>query len=397
MKEGSSSIEEARYRAMQAVEYYNSAVLGSGMRSGTASDNNGNNNHFKTGGAIQPDSAYKSLGSVFGPEGPADNKKKLSNGTNGNVMTYNGVKSSRSVQNMAERSYSVSEVNRSLMTGPGLARTPHRAAGYGGAGQPTRGPHRFGNPDLRASYSERRDARQKAPAVPRAGPGESESVYKSNSSLDLDHEVDILQESSVTAGNSRREYGSHGSLDMMGREGLGGFPGEGPVAVSTLTRPGHYNPGLNRSEESNAGSVISNNTNDDLDSGAGSPKQKKKAMGFWGNKDKNARKSQKSLFKKRTKEGSENLVKGCSVDLAGCDNLDNKAEDKHRRRFFSHYDTASVCASLSITAQLRTLQRRNTTTGASAASAALRGGGDSLDSQVETDQGDGINNEQVLR
>ena len=115
MKEGSSSIEEARYRAMQAVEYYNSAVLGSGMRSGTASDNNGNNNHFKTGGAIQPDSAYKSLGSVFGPEGPADNKKKLSNGTNGNVMTYNGVKSSRSVQNMAERSYSVSEVNRSLM------------------------------------------------------------------------------------------------------------------------------------------------------------------------------------------------------------------------------------------------------------------------------------------
>ena len=395
MKEGTTSIEEARYRAMQAVEYYNSAVLGSGLRSTTAStvnsDNNGNSNHFKTGGAIQPDSAYKSLGSVFGPEGPADNKKKLSNGTNGNVMTYNGVKSSRSVQNMAERSYSVSEVNRSLMTGSGLARTPHRAAGYGGAGQPTRGPHRFGNPDTRASYSERLNSRQKPAGVPRAGPGET-GVYKSNSSLDLDHEVDILQESSVTTGSSRREYGSHGSLDMVGA-----FPGEGPVAVSTLTRTGHYNPGLNRSEESNAGSVISNNTNDDLDSGAGSPKQKKKAMGFWGNKDKNARKSQKSLFKKRTKEGSDGLVKGCSVDLASCDNLDNKAEDKHRRRFFSHYDTASVCASLSITAQLRTLQRRNTTTGASAASAALRGGGDSLDSHIETDHGDGINNELVLR
>ena len=324
-----------------------------------------------------------------------ENKKKLSNGANGSVMTYNGVKSSRSVQNMAERSYSVSEVNRGLMTGSGLARTPHRAAGYGGAGQPTRGPHRFGNPDMRASYSERLNSRQKTAAAPRPGPGES--VYKSNSSLDLDHEVDILQESSVTAGPSRREYGSHGSLDMMGREALGAFPGEGPVAVSTLTRTGHYNPGLNRSEESNTGSVISNNTNDDLDSGAGSPKQKKKAMGFWGNKDKNARKSQKSLFKKRTKEGSENLVKGCSVDLSSCDNLDNKAEDKHRRRFFSHYDTASVCASLSITAQLRTLQRRNTTTGASAASAALRGGGDSLDSHIETDHGDGINNELVLR
>ena len=377
MKEGHSSVEEARYRAMQAVEYYQQAVL--------ASD--------KTGGAIQPDSAYKSLGSVFGQ----DNKGlQESGGTQGNsVITYNGVKSSRSVQNMAERSYSVSEVNRSAMTGPGLVRTSHRAAGHGGAGQPTRGPHRFGNPDMRASYSERLSHRQRPAPAPRPGPSET-AVYKSNSSLDLDHEVDILQESSVTNGPSRREYGSHGSLNMMGREGLAGFPGEGPVAVSTLTRAGHYNPGLNRSEDSNTGSVISNNTNDDLDSGAGSPKQKKKAMGFWGNKDKNARKSQKSLFKKRTKEGSESVVKG-SVDLASCDNLDNKAEDKHRRRFFSHYDTASVCASLSITAQLRTLQRRNTTTGASAASAALRGGGDSMDAHCETDHGDGVNNELVLR
>merc|ERR1719422_96502 len=45
------------------------------------------------------------------------------------------------------------------------------------------------------------------------------------------------------------------------------------------------------------------------------------------------------------------------------------------------------------------LQRRNTTTGASAASAALRGGqshGDSLDSDLETDHGDGVNNDLVL-
>ena len=50
--------------------------------------------------------------------------------------------------------------------------------------------------------------------------------------------------------------------------------------------------------------------------------------------------------------------------------------------------------------QLRTLQRRNTTTGASAASAALRGGGqgDSLETEAgDTDPGDGVNNELVLR
>ena len=84
-------------------------------------------------------------------------------------------------------------------------------------------------------------------------------MYKSNSSLDLDHEVDILQESTVltgahsSGGQSRREYGSHGSLDMMGRGlthggeavsgaalngGMFAQPGDGPVAVSTLTRRG---------------------------------------------------------------------------------------------------------------------------------------------------------------
>ena len=109
-------------------------------------------------------------------------------------------------------------------------------------------------------------------------------MYKSNSSLDLDHEVDILQESTVltgahsSGGQSRREYGSHGSLDMMGRGlthggeavsgaalngGMFAQPGDGPVAVSTLTRPGAQ-PGahLDRSEDSAAGSVISTSSQD---------------------------------------------------------------------------------------------------------------------------------------
>ena len=73
---------------------------------------------------------------------------------------------------------------------------------------------------MRASYSERLTTRQRQTGGRGAGAGEH---YKSNSSLDLDHELDILQESSVITdmshhpGNRRdREYGSHGSLDMMG-------------------------------------------------------------------------------------------------------------------------------------------------------------------------------------
>jgi hypothetical protein len=251
---------------------------------------------------------------------------------------------------------------------------------------------------MRASYSERLSSRQRG-TCPAA-----REVYKSNSSLDLDHEAEILQESGV--GGGRREYGSHGSLDVMGRReehggGLGLFPtSEGPAAVSTLTRPGQaaysHSVLLNRSEES-TGSVISTRSDDhsELDGGGASPKQKKKAITFWGNKDKTSRKSQKSLFKKKeTKsEGGNKSVDGLA------EGMDNRAEDKHRRRFFSHHDIASVCASLSVTAQLRTLQRRNTTTGASAASAALRnsGGGESPESEEAGDPGDGVSNANVLR
>merc|ERR1719186_2480188 len=116
---------------------------------------------------------------------------------------------------------------------------------------------------------------------------------------------------------------------------------DGPAAVSTLTRPPvHANSVHNRSEES-AGSVVSNGSLDvhpssvEFENGGASPKQKKKAIGFWG-KDKSSRKSQKSLFKKRAKEGSEVVVKPPSETSS--DALDNRAEDKHRRRFFSHHD-----------------------------------------------------------
>ena len=153
--------------------------------------------------------------------------------------------------------------------------------------------------------------------------------------------------------------------------------------MSTLTRSGaQFSGQLDRSEESAAGSVISTGSQvlsastllniastfyltllnfQDLAEtdggwGASSPKTKRKAItGFWGSNSKDKRKSQKSLFKKRPKDGlSDGSVKGSEGGVL-CDS-DNKAEDKHRRRFFSHYDTASVCASLSVTAQLRTLQ-----------------------------------------
>merc|ERR1719210_1322398 len=79
---------------------------------------------------------------------------------------------------------------------------------------------------MRASYNEQR----------RLGPTCSypsrSIVYKSNSSLDLDHEVAVVQEavSSVNLNSyHQRQFGSQGSIND-----LKSF--EGPAAVSTLQR-----------------------------------------------------------------------------------------------------------------------------------------------------------------
>ena len=109
-------------------------------------------------------------GSVFGhkdpnnsPPPPRETKKKLAcsasttavavnnNGllaSSANSRTHNSrsvvVKAARSVQTVsAERSYSVSEPHHPVRSNHAVHRTPHRTAGYGGAGQPSRGPHRY--------------------------------------------------------------------------------------------------------------------------------------------------------------------------------------------------------------------------------------------------------------
>ena len=136
------------------MEYYNAAVLGGGVRSTT---------EFKapapvpaaSGDLILP--AYKSLGAVYQnqkdsspPQGERERKKKMSNGTSGMTVPGSGTAKTRSSQHLAERSFSaVTEANsRQGTAGHNLSsssqsRTPHRTAGYGGAGQPNRGPHRF--------------------------------------------------------------------------------------------------------------------------------------------------------------------------------------------------------------------------------------------------------------
>ena len=422
--------------AMQAVEFYNSNVLnGSG----------GNNRE-----------TYKSLGDVYGTADGANMNserkqvgKNISLPLNGHLPNGGQVKPARSITSMNviqqgdhhTNVYKHMPVARNIQpVSAQQLHTPQRSAYASNSGVQRGLPNRFGNADMRASYNERMGRQQQrhqplyqpsnhagqrarmmvAPSASEMMPQQS-NIYKSNGSLDIDHEVEMVQEVMTNVdhhhhhqgqGHYRREFGSHGSIDVITRQELthhafpdirsfdsssmDGVTVGGPGAVSTLQRKTTVGSETARSEDSAPGSVLSGGSLDD------SPKQKKKSSFFSASKDKDGNgKSQKSLFKKfRGGSKDSDDKSGTAIDSThlsdAANNGERLAEDRHRRRFFSHYDIGSVCATLSVSTQLKTLERRNTTTGASAASAALRNTtGQAAD--VEKDLGDNVSNELVLR
>lgn len=405
--------------------------------------------------ASQMNETYKSLGDVFGINAAVASISGP--GTSGSRKSpkHTHLKTARSVSNVL-----------------GHHDQAHRLSAYSATPQSAA---RFGSSDMRASYSERlcvnrmptqhqtgviryQNSTAGGPypelGVPRKFAGSSGGtpthsgtsrsiIYKSNTSLDLDHEV-CQATDSVSPGPQnhpeyqqlRREYGSQGSINLvMGnryvtpttsgpaqsyRERIYanpvtelGHPSPGPAAVSTLQRKPLVqsncsqftnNRDINKSEETLANG--SGNTYGDSTS-ENSPKFSKKkvssgAAGFFA-KEKEHLKSQKSLFKKlRGSKESNPDPSSFNKEGGGDSSLDRQAmlDDSHRRRFFLHHDVGSICAKLSgATQQIKLLERKNTTTGASAASAALRNGlsSESQDNKEDGDHGDGISNELVLR
>ncbi len=408
-------LESARARALQAVEFYNSNVL--------ASNNNNNNN--PASGATE---TYKSLGDVFGIQAA--------------VSSINSDKFGH-VQGKMGHARSVTDVYKHIPSGAtlrstggsGIAHHPHRVSTYSNVSVPvnTNNPNRFGSADMRASYNETRRYAPSGSHHPQqqymthqplvgggAGGGQTSQrsfVYKSNSSLDLDHEVAVVQEavSSVNLNSGfqqvRRDFGSQGSINDL-KSFEHDLP---PAAVSTLQRRPMLTASSAQQQQqqlssadfkseggSTAGSVMSNGSQD-FGGSADSPKLGKKLKN----------KSQKSLFKKlrvggnssnssnRGDDSTKNSVDSASVNAGNSTGNESRQadrqavlDDRHRRRFFSHYDIGSLCSSLRVSSQLKSLERRNTPTGASAASAALRGTEDNKD---EADQGDQVSNDLVLR
>lgn len=267
-----------------------------------------------------------------------------------------------------------------------------------------------------------------------------ESLYRSNSSLELVHDPSLHQQqhheitvnSGATAPNLRREYGSHGSIDVISSSERPVTTGESFFAMLQDYRPAvlgvsgtdqrspgpaeylkgkvpadqhktasqsnasgsasithyssssssnnnnHSNINITGSTGNMSSYTSSENTDERVD--MGSPKFKLHRL--WG--------------PTKTANRQSNHV-SANDECSFITTLSADIEERQRRRAFAHFDCQSLTANLGYAAKLRGLllaRRRNTTTGASAASmsmstrASTPDGPDSVD-----DFGDGQSNE----
>ncbi|XP_073979531.1 uncharacterized protein [Rhodnius prolixus] len=223
-----------------------------------------------------------------------------------------------------------------------------------------------------------------------------DSLYRSNSSLELMHDQHILLSNSGGNGVGlkpntpvlRREYGSHGSIDVIASSDR-----SYAAAESLIDMFAEYSkPGGNKDSTS---SLIE-------DEKATSPKVRLKLGRFWGSSSGGGGSGSGATgggtnaggsgSGKQQRQGSveEALLVAASSNTT---TSHHNEEERQRRRAFAHYDCRSVTANLGYAAKVRSIllsKRRNTTTGASAAStlgvrSSTPDGGDSGDE----DHGDG--------
>ncbi|XP_026670175.1 signal-induced proliferation-associated 1-like protein 1 isoform X1 [Ceratina calcarata] len=196
------------------------------------------------------------------------------------------------------------------------------------------------------------------------------ALHRSNSSLELPHSPDPA--SRVPDTPLRREYGSHGSIDVVAQSGS---VGENLFAKHQDLRPGVPSS----ADQRNSVGVeylrrVADGQAVDVDevvcdtTGNSSPKLRLKLHRLWGAKTTPSRPMEES----------------CSSPVVSAD-----VEERHRRRAFAHYDCQSLTANLGYAAKLRGIllaRRRNTATGASAASSFRAS---TPDETPEEDAGDG--------
>ncbi|RWS27672.1 signal-induced proliferation-associated 1-like protein 2 [Leptotrombidium deliense] len=264
-------------------------------------------------------------------------------------------------------------------------------------------------------------------------------LYRSNSSLDLDHNNDVEN-------NLRRDFGSASSIDALSsvngensffnlikeyrRDNVLDQRSPGPPKIQEYLRgkidapPSLQNAsnslvtscigagetdslGMTSSVTSVASSMSSSSVVSSimLEEATQSPRLRNKFQKLWESKsEKNSRtktktteeKGSTSIFRKlRSASNKTETIQEQQSSTNSSTRLDDpevRFEEKLRKKAFAHYDSQSVTANLTYASRLCHVlnKRRNTTTGASAASMSGK------NSDEEIDTGDGRSNELVL-
>ncbi|XP_058822141.1 signal-induced proliferation-associated 1-like protein 1 isoform X3 [Topomyia yanbarensis] len=241
-------------------------------------------------------------------------------------------------------------------------------------------------------------------------PPTSENLYRSNSSLELIHDHSGSHDGLHPGGsNLRREYGSHGSIDVISsdRHHVGQSTGESFLAMLAEYRPAvfgmdhthHHVVGHHTHHDSRNGGISSGE--DSLDRGNASPKLRMKFNRLWsssgGQTGKAGRAQQTQSASLEDPSMSANVSMLSNVSASSTTTVSSAdIEERQRRRAFAHFDCQSLTANLGYAAKLRGLllaRRRNTTTGASAAATYGTRSSTPDGESIDEDYGDGQGNE----
>ncbi|KAK9870928.1 hypothetical protein WA026_009890 [Henosepilachna vigintioctopunctata] len=246
--------------------------------------------------------------------------------------------------------------------------------------------------------------------------GTPELLYRSNSSLELlDHHHNHSKRSNGSPPGLKREYGSHGSIDHIIDRPSPGHTTNGTLttgesffamlqdyrpavlgAIGTDQRspgPSEYLRG--KSVDHTDGGTCSSyagesNVNSSYHLNPQSPKLRVKLPRFWGSGNVNSSSSNKN---QRHAMDDSSIIASSSTSVI----FNAESEEIARRRAFTHYDCQSLTTNLSYAVRIRRnllAKRRNTTTGASAASMLARSSTPDADNGEE-DPGDGQSNSLV--
>ncbi|XP_066154442.1 signal-induced proliferation-associated 1-like protein 1 isoform X4 [Euwallacea fornicatus] len=253
----------------------------------------------------------------------------------------------------------------------------------------------WANAGLSASRSSFNDRHHHYSAPRRAHQPSSDALCRSNSSLELlDQNGRPFKSSSPPL---RREYGSHGSIDVIDR------PTGVQVKNEFFEMLQDYRPAVLAGTDQRspgpfeylAGKVDSEEQQDGNAHGGSypqSPKLRSKLGRFWNNNGNISGGANSSMVKSQRQTMDDSIVSTSSSSVI----FSQEAEEISRRRAFAHYDCQSLTTTLNYAVRLRRnhlAKRRNTTTGASAASMIIRSS--TPDDDGGDDNGDGQSNDLV--